>query len=755
MISPDYFSFRWSWYRPILNRQEQPSDRCAVEVRRLPIRVPGEDAREYIPYAVHPDVKRAIATSLRRLQDYSVRYVVRGEKVSAHTLPHMDEKVRRMVAYLRKQNPHLSRDLLHHWCADPKGATALLNVCEVMWEQGWRQDQADAAPWVPAVNVLLLKLIRDCVGNLSDEHIDKTSHVMLCVLGGLYVWALQHFLKRYLEGVVEVTRIATYESMMLPATPMAFLQYQPDTTLLGDDSRIIRAYGLEPEIVPRMRLLRAKVGMHNEGGMLQLLAKDKLGAHLQRRTWARLSLWKLAMDSGFGGWMGYVLDAKRLDQLLAGQIQPDASAVENLKANQTTPVAKWLLASMAGAREFKAVGEPWLQDNITLMAFRVFDEDIKVEVARRHSETSWLDKKVQTAKATARSNTTSGATSTGASSGGGLRSASGLRRGGSNAGSSVDAHDLVLQQAWKDGQLVLIQPDVTRALHSGKALSQRQACLKIEWSEYLARLHTLQGEHAGSFISATFLPGVLSLIDGREHVFLDNCCASGCLLRGSVVALTETAIDMRHQLRQWLVSVLDQQGVAQKEVAMPAVSMCVDMTGEWTFAELNDPNRGQQRIAFSFAVPQVDAGVCRDHNVERLIQARHAKQNLKPLGCVNVEAVKTVEGRTVQMLHNPGFALTSSAITELTSALANKSSIKNLRPRRAELDGVLDAYQLPPGGLDLLVIQRIGHEGEQPWLLIKAGKPNLAGVDTDIFELLDADAQATQVMIERGLMRWA
>lgn len=742
MISPDYFSFRWSWYRPILNRLEQPSDRCAVEVRRLPIRVSGKDAGEYIPYAVHPNVKSAISTSLRRLQDYTVRYVVRGEKVSAHTLPHMDEKVRRMVAYLRKQNPHLSRDLLHHWCADPKGATALLNVCEVLWQQGWQQDQADAAPWVPAVNVLLLKLIRHGIARLSDEFADQTSHIMLCVIGGLYIWALQHFLKHYLEGVVEVTRIATYESMMLPATPMAFLQYQPDTSLLGDDSRIIRAYGLEPEIVPRMRHLRAKVGMHNEGGMLQLLAKDKLGNHLQRRTWARLSLWKLAMDSGFGGWMRYVLDAKRLDQLLAGKIRPDDTAMANLKANHAIPVARWLLASMDGDRALKAVGEPWLQDNITLMAFRVFDEDVKVEVARRASENSWLDKPMQAAEKPA-------ARKTGISSGG-------LRSGGLRTGARTgmdNESDAWLEEAWRNGELVLIQPDITRALHSGRALSQRQGCLNIEWSEYLARLHALHGDQANVFMSKTFLPGVLSLIDGREHLFLDNCSASACLLRGSVVALAEAGIDLRRQLRQWLIDALDQHNTTHDEIDMPAVSMCMDMSGEWTFAELNYPKLGQFRIAFSNAVPQVDAGVCRDHNVERLISARNAKKGVTSLGGVNVEPVKTVEGRTVQMLYNSGFALTASALRELTSALANKASIRNLRPNKTDLQGVLDDYQLPLGGLDLLVIQRFGHESEQPWLLIKAGKPNLAGVDMDMFELLDADASATICIIERGLWR--
>jgi len=747
MISPDYFSFRWSWYRPILNRQEQPADRCAVDVRRLPIRISGEDAREYIPYAVHPDVQRAIATSLRRLQDYTVRYVVRGEKVSAHTLPHMDAKVRRMVGYLRKQNPHLSRDLLHHWCADPKGATALLTACEVLWQQGWQQDQADAAPWVPAVNVLLLKLIRRGIASLSDEYADQTSHVLLCVVGGLYVWALQHFLKHYLEGVVEVTRIATYESMMLPATPMAFLQYQPDTSLLGDDSRIIRAYGLEPEIVPRMRHLRAKVGMHNEGGMLQLLARDKLGAHLQRRTWARLSLWKLAMDSGFGGWMTYVLDAKRLDQLLAGKIQPDEAAMANLKANQAVPVVSWLLASMDGARALKAVGEPWLQDNITLMAFRVFDEDIKVEVARRASEELWLDKQAQAARQPAARRITG---SSGLSAGG-LRSG-GLRTG-TRTGMDSDA-DAGLENAWKKGELVLIQPDITRALHSGRALSQRQGCLKVAWSEYLARLHSLHGEHASTFMSNTFLPGVLSLIDGRAHLFLDNCSASGCLLRGAVVALAEAGIDLRRQLRQWLMDALDQHHTPSSAVNRPAVSMCMDMSGEWTFAELNASKRGQYRIAFSNAVAQVDAGVCRDHNVERLIRARNAKQHVQSLGGVNVEAIKTAEGRTVQMLHNNGFALTAAALTELTAALAHKASIANVRPNKSDIQGVLDGYQLPPGGLDLLIIQRFGHEDEQPWLLIKAGKPNLAGVDMDMFELLDVDAPATRCILERGLMRW-
>ncbi len=747
MISPDYFSFRWSWYRPILNRQEQPAHRCAVDVRRLPIRIAGEDAREYIPFVIHPQVLRSISTSLHRLQDYTLRYMVRGEKVSAHKLPGMDEKVRRMVAYLRKQNPHLSRDLLHHWCADPEGANALLKVCEVMWEQGWKQDQADAAPWVPAINVLLLKLIREAIAGLSNDHVDQTNHVMLSVVGGLYVWALQRFLKRYLEGVVEVTRISTYEAMMLPATPMAFLQYQPDASLLADDSGVIRAYGLEPEIVPRMRLLRAKVGMHNEGGMLQLLAKDKLGAHLQRRSWARLSLWKLAMDSGFGGWMRYVLDAKRLDQLLAGQIQPDAAAIENLKANQQSPVAKWLLGSMQGGGAAKASAEPWLEDNITLMAFRVFDEDVKIEVARRASEKSWLDRKDNLV-----SKTTSGAGrgSANGRSANGLRSAGGLRSGGNEA---VGVSTGLLDKAWRDGDLVLIQPDVTKALHSGRALSQRQGCLRIEWTEYLAGLHVWHGLDAGDYLSRTFLPGVLSLLHGRDGVFLDACSAAGCSLRGSVLHLTEAGIALRQQLKQWFAA--SSQQAEGEALLMPPIAMCMDMTGEWSFSELEHPGMGSYRIAFSLAVPQVEAGLRRDNMMGKLMHERDAEQHVQPLGSVNVEVMKTAEGESIPMLHNAGFALTASAMTELTALLAQKTGVKSFRLKPAQVKGVLDGYRLPLGCLELLVIQPFSSASDAPWVLMKVGKPNLAGVELDVFELLDPDARATRQIIDYGLMRWA
>ncbi|TLS77613.1 hypothetical protein FE236_03135 [Mariprofundus erugo] len=738
MISPDYFSFRWSWYRPILNRMEQPSARCKIEVRELPIRIVGPDAAEYIPYVVHSTVAHNISTALNRLQEYTIRYMVRGEKVSAHKLPPMDEKTRAMVSYLRSQNPHLSRDLLHHWCADPAGAPALLGVCEVLWTQGWKQDQADAAPWVPAVNILLLKLIRNEIATLTDEHSDITSHVMLHMTGALYIWALQGFLKRYLEGAVEVRRIASYESMMIPATPMVFMQYQPDSSLLADDSKVIRAYGLEPEIVPRMRQLRAQVGMRNEGGILQLLAQDTLGSHLQRRTWARLSLWKLAMDSQQGGWMRYVLNAKRLDQLLAGQIQPEPPLLENLKAHADVPVAAWLLACISGGRDAKNAGEPWLHDNITLMAFRVFDEDVNIETARRQAEKIWLERKEGGSKSGPAPLQIAGLRRTG-----GVRSVEGRQ-------SDVDPN---LTKAWQDGEFVYIQPDITHALHSGKKVAIRHASLRIEWSEYLSHMQALNTAGMDAFLTATLLPGVMSLLVEREEILLDECSASGCLLRGPVTLLTEAGCTLRKRLQQWFSDAAGEADHISLRSEMPPVSICMAMGGEWSFAEIRQPRSGDtRRIASAPSVAQAGAGACRNQAVAQLAAAQDSKLGLSQLGRIRIEALRTASGEIVRLLDNSGFAITAPAVIELTRALTGKASVREVRLEGAQLKGVLDEFRLPPLPMELLHIRRHNHE-DQPWLLIKTGTVHLAGTDVALFEMMDEHNKAIRLLFERGLIR--
>jgi hypothetical protein len=716
MISPDYFAQRWSWYHPILTRGESPASRCHIDVRRLPLRVPGQDAREYIPFALHSQLQQALSQALSRLQDYAVRYMVKGEKVSAHQLPQTDAESRAMIHFLREKYPHISRSLLHHWCADEKGAPALLKLWKDLWMRGWQQEKADMAPWVPAVNVLLLRLMRESLARLPKEHMDQTSHATLCILGGLYQWALMAFLKQHAEGSVEVTRIATYESMVIPATPMAFMPHQPDDSLIGDDRQIIMAYGLEPDLVPRMRSMRKKLGPKNEAGMLVLLGKDRLGGHLLRRSWARLALWDLAEKTGDGAWMRWVLNAKHLDQLLTAPDQLDPAVVEQLEANRQHPIAAWLLHERGGGGLFRkgGGGEPWLHDDRTLHAFRVFEEDVQVEIARRRSERLWLDQ---------------------------MPAIAGKARG--------NEADKLLEVAYREGKIVFLVPGTESSLHSGAKLSSKQGCLMVDWSDYLAAMTSLQDD-VGHFIGKDFLPVMLKSISGGGKVFMDSFSAAGCVLRGPVMPLVELGLSIRQQLREWYMQVHEAQ--AGGEIDVPAVSMCLALVGEWAYAESAHAGQEAFRFAFSLAVPQASAGLARDGGVGRLAAYRDAKTGLKPYGGVRVESVDTGTGQKVQLLYNAGFALTAAAVSELTSAVRERATVREFRLDRDVARSVLREFRLPDGKFDLFCIQQ-GAEG-MPVLLLMVGRPCLSGVDVDLYELLDPNSPAVLRIVEEGLPRW-
>ncbi|MDX8406892.1 MAG: hypothetical protein R8L58_00745, partial [Mariprofundaceae bacterium] len=352
-------------------------------------------------------------------------------------------------------------------------------------------------------------------------------------------------------------------------------------------------------------------------------------------------------------------------------------------------------------------------DDITLNAFRVFEEDVHVEIGRRKAERNWLDRKPELAP----------------------------KARGAEA-------DKVFEQAYEDGDLVFIQPDVNRALHSGKSLALRQACLRVEWSDYLAGMHALHGGAAANFLEQRFLPGVLNVFEQQDSLFLDECSSSGCLLRGSVVSLVQAAAALRHQLQDWYLEISDND-----EANMPSLSMCVALIGEWMFSQTSHAKLGEQKIAFALAVPQADAGVSRDCGVGRLIAYRDYKSGLQPFGSVRVETVDSGVGQNVNVLYNNGLALTSPVVSELTSALANKASIRELRLEAKQTAGVLDEYRLPQGGLHMVVIQIRG-EDTPPLLLTRAGKACLGGVDVDVFELLDGESRVAKHIVENGLPRW-
>jgi len=713
MLSPGYFDFRWSWYRPIFNRGEETAGRCRVDVRRLPVRFTGEDGKDYIPYAVSSGMSDVIFGSLRRLQDYSVRYIISGEKVSAHQLPTMTPISRKMVLHLHKRYPHLPQMLLHHWCADEKGGLALLAMWQAMWQQSWRQDQADNAPWVASVNILILKLIRESIAKLPNEHAAHTDHILVCVAGGLYEWALRGFLKKHLEGAVEVTRIATYEAMMIPATPIAFLYRQPNDSLLGDDRFVIMAYGLEPDIVPRLRALRAKVASKHEAGILALLAQNRMGEHMLKRSWARLALWDLAEKTGQGIWMQWVLDAKKLDQFLAKPESLPESAVKLLGSHTDYPLVSWILARRDDKKSKLALATPWLKDDRVLNAFRVFEEDVVVERTRRKAETVWLDRSQVL--------------------------------GGKGRGAEVDK---ALSSAWEDGQLVYFQ-NAEKSLHSGASLSSNQACLRVEWSDYLARMYATQVDYE-KFLETVFLPVLLAKFEASDHVFLDALQASGCSFRGSSQALVETGASIQNLLRQIYMDAIEGDGRGR----MPAASMCLTMMGEWTVVDYQHKVLGKFRMASGLAVAQADAGIAHDAGVAQIIAWRDHHAGQKALGGVRVESIDSGTGQSASVLYNQGFALSEAALAEYLSVVRAKAGVKKFYLDRYKAALVFSTYRLPSDTFELVaVIPRNGDEGML--LFVKVGSPPLNGSSVGLYELLDPATEAAQMIQSEVLTTWA
>lgn len=711
MLSPDYFEYRWSWYYPIISRGDLPEDLCKIDVRRMPVRLTGQDAHEYLPFALENELLNIFSNSIRRLYEYSERYMIEGTRVSGHQLPRMDAESREIVQYLRKRYPHIPQSLLHHWTAENNGGAALLQTWQKMWQQSWRQDKADTAPWIAAVNILILRLLREAISDLPDKHGAHTDHIMLCIIGGLYDWGLREFLKTNVEGSVEVNRIVAYEIMTIPVTPIAFLNRQPDPSLLGDDRYVIMAYGLEPELIPRLRKIREKVQAKHEAGMLALLAQDKMGEHFLKRTWARLSLWDLAEKTGQGIWMQWVLDAKKLDQLLA---KPEALPVGVLKLLQDSKgeaLTDWLIMRIAG-KSVKNVN-PWLTDERILDAFRVFEEDVKIERARRIAEKEWLDQ----------------------------RTSMGEKKRGSES-------DKLLTANWEAGELIYFRSNADLSLHSGVSLSTKQACLRVAWSDYLVGI-AFAHKQVEVFMQKQLLPKFLDLVKQSPHLFLDDVSGSGCSVRGLVRPLTEFSLDLRALLNELFREVSEKYD----KVEIHPVSMCITMIGEWNFASYSRPGDKVYDIAVSPAVVQADAGLTHDDGAGQVIAWRDHKAGRLALGGVRVERVDVGAGQAVSMLYNTGFALTKQVVTELLSALGNSIYMQEFRVEKKDALPIFTSYRVPNPHLEFTVFALRSDEKKRT-ILLKAGRPRLASVDVDLYEWLDPESEVHKELSKHLLIGW-
>jgi hypothetical protein len=269
----------------------------------------------------------------------------------------------------------------------------------------------------------------------------------------------------------------------------------------------------------------------------------------------------------------------------------------------------------------------------------------------------------------------------------------------------------------------------------------------VEWSDYLAGM-TLMVKDRVVFLDKFFMPNMTGLVSKHEHVYLDQLSASGCLLRGSIKGLVDTGKELRIQLKEWFDAASEEGSSGH----MPAVSMCVALMGDWDFVTHEHKTLGKHTLAFSLSVSQADAAVVRDTGVGRLIAYRDQKMRKGPLGGVRVDSLESGTGHSEYVLYNNGFALTSQALSEFTNAMQNKAVVKEFHPTQKEAQAVLSEFRLPPEGLKVVCV-RLRSDGKV-YLFIRAGRPALAGVDTDLYELIDVESVSGKRIYNDGMPHW-
>jgi len=701
---------------------------CRIQPRHMPLVTAGEDASEYIPYAIHPNLADQLGLSVRRLREYMIRYVIDGTTVSAHTLPKQSVGSRAMMQSMRANQPQLSSHLLHHWCADNQGGGALRLFLHSNWLKAWK-DKLPPCPdslseseqrleWLGAVSILMLGMIRHEIARLPEEHAAMTDHIMVQVFGSAYHWLVQEFAGEHLAELDDGQRSMAVARMAVPATALGFFLRQPKGQVFADSASMVTAYGLEAELLPRMRQVSDEMSGQSAADVLAELSADALSDHLLKRSWARLSLREMAESHGQAAWMKWAQDVKRLDQLLSAPEKVAAEMEGALSALGEHPFAAWLLGhSKGGASGNDAQNQrPWREDERLLQVFGLFELDTVLEKERRSAEQQWLNREPVLV--------------------------------GQGRGSEAGR---ILTEAHAKGKIVFLQKDEEAALFVTGGGPASQGVLRVDWSDYLRSVQGRNASGMNRFLQHSFQSGLAELLKSMEGVFADSFSASGLLLRGTVPKLLLAAVAIRQLLTKWLE---EMDAVAEgPDVDEPVVRMGLAMLGEWSMPEHGDSALAG-RLAFSPGLAQAESAVGRNDGLHRLFSSFDARDSKRPIGLVRVEAMKMANGKSIPILCNRGIVMTGSALQALSAASA-ELHMQAFQAPAEQAAQQLPAYRLPGGRIEGVVLHVLGAGGVEAdtHVLLRIGKVLLGKTVEDIYEVMDTDSQGG-IALSKGLSRW-
>lgn len=701
---------------------------CRIRVREMPLVTAGEDANEYIPYALHPDVAGQLGQAVRRLRDHMVRYIIEGTTVSAHKLPQHSPRSSAMMQWLRANQPQLSTHLLHHWCADEQGAGAMRSLLHENWLKAWRSELPGGAisderrlQWLGAVNILLLGLLRHEVQRQPDEHAETLDGVMVHVLGASFRWLVDEFVKEQLGDASDEQRQAIHLQLAVPATALAFFRCQPKGRIFADSAHMVAAYGLEADLLPRMRQASEEMQGEPASAILADLAAESMSDHLLKRSWARLSLRDMAESSGQAVWNRWAQDSKRLDALLHAPGKVAAELQAALEGFGKLPFADWLLShnrkkgllGMGGGPDTT----PWREDERLLQVFRLFEFDALLERERRAAGECWLNRESVLV--------------------------------GPGRGSEAGR---ILVEAHAKGKVVLLQKDAQAPLFVPGGEAAAQGALVVDWTEYLRIVERSTGRGMERFLEQVFQPGVVELIKSLEGVFADSFSASGMVLRGGLPKLLLAGIALRRLLEKWLEEL---DATSEELLAEDAVvSMCIAQLGDWSVARQLE-NAPAGRLAFSQGLAQAKSAVSRNDGLRRLLLSFDARDGKRPPGGVRVENIRMADGKSIPILCNRGFSLTGTAM----QALLASSAQLNFQSFRAPDDSAdspgFTAFRLPGGCAEgfLMHVAGVAAAESETHVLLRIGKVLLGTSVEDIYEVMDPHAPGYN-MLANGAPGW-
>lgn len=654
---------------------------CDFPVTRFPIRMVGEDAKEYIPYVLGRTVREGLQAMFQRLEGAVERFWLREEKVSPHRLPQVPSEIHALFSRLKSIHPILPTSLIHYWCGHPDCASTLIRLAHGLWYQAKLQQERDGAPWLSAVTLLLLARIRRQAAAQRCESEMHADHAYTALMAETYRWAGFRFVQSVGNGA------ALKDILLIPATPFVFMHRKVEDPLLKDDTRLMRSYGLDPELVDRLRYFENE---RHGAALLEAVCEDRLGEHLLRRAWARLSLWRLAEQTSDRMLMTWVFDAKRLDRVFTKPEQMFQELEQRLPMTKQDPFIQWLVSSKLAKKEaFK----PWLEDRSVIEAFQAYEFDVLIELQRRKGERHWRDQDDQLGKGAER--------------------------------------EKAFLHAYRNGNLVLLQPDAQKSLYGGRPLLLGHGVMAVAWADWCARVHRALGKDTDSFLQSTFDPGLRKLIASVPGVTIDALFGGGMIARGRVLDLLSLASRIRTCMQRWHQEIFGMK-------SHPEVSIGVAADESWYTV-----GKDNVRIYVSPALAQAMDGALGGASLATWLKSDYQARGMQPVG--SVWYGKMGEGsKQTRVLANQGIVLTGAAMAELVRSVRAPHVMDAYLCSAEAIANHIPQVDWPESELRLFRIL-LRQEGEESVLwLCRLGRFELNGEMTEWFELLDPEGRVSK-----------